>query len=200
MTGHVVELATERKTVRRYSSRRIPMEDVIRALEAARQAPSGANRQPWKFLLVTDPEVKARLRRASERDEKELYENVCGEFREWLLDHGLSHEKPFLEEAPLLVAVLIEKVAPYARESVWVAIGYLLLALVEAGLGSMPYTPSNTEYPLSELNAPKGYGLEAILPIGYSDDENPKEPRKSIEEIVYVNRWGTKLDASFPRS
>ncbi len=130
------------------------MEAVIGALKAARQAPSGANRQPWRFILVDDPELKGRIRRASERGEREMYEKVTGEFREWLLGHGLSQRKPFLEEAPLLVVVLMDRSAPYARESVWVAIGFILLALEESGLSTLPYTPSNTRYPLDELDAP----------------------------------------------
>ena len=81
MTGSILKLATSRKTAREFSSTPVPMEAVIGALEAARQAPSGANRQPWRFILVDDPELKGRIRRASERGEREMYEKVTGEFR-----------------------------------------------------------------------------------------------------------------------
>ena len=193
MTGSILKLATSRKTARKYSSAPVPMEAVIGALEAARQAPSGANRQPWRFILVDDPELKGRIRRASERGEREMYEKVTGKFREWLLGHGLSQRKPFLEEAPLLVVVLMDRSAPYARESVWVAIGFILLALEESGLSTLPYTPSNTRYPLDELDAPPEYALEAILPIGYSEDKKQKESKLSLDEIVRRNKWGDRL-------
>ncbi len=193
MTGSILKLATSRKTAREFSSAPVPLEAVMGALKAARQAPSGANRQPWRFILVDDPELKGRIRRASERGEREMYEKVTGEFREWLLGHGLSQRKPFLEEAPLLVVVLMDRSAPYARESVWVAIGFILLALEESGLSTLPYTPSNTRYPLDELDAPPGYALEAILPIGYSEDKKQKEPKLSLDEIVHRNKWGDRL-------
>ena len=169
------------------------MDDILYALDVARQAPSGANEQPWRFIIVTDPGLKKRIRDASERAERVLYANVKGDFREWLLGHGLSHEKPFLEEAPLLVAVLMVSSAQYARESVWVAVGHFLLALEERGLSTIVYTPSNTALPLAELDSPLGFKLEAILPVGYSDDDTPKESKKDLDEIAFLNRWDEKI-------
>ena len=191
-SGQVLELATSRKTVRKFSTKQVPMDDILYALEAASQAPSGANGQPWRFIIITDPDLKKRIRDASEKAERVLYTKVNGDFKEWLLNHGLSHEKPFLEEAPLLIAVLMNPSAMYAKESIWVAIGHLLLALEERGLSTITYTPSNTNLPLAELDAPQGLKLEAILPVGYSDDETPKEPKKDLEEIAFMNRWGEK--------
>ena len=196
MTGRILELATSRKTVRKFSAKQVPMDDILYALDVARQAPSGANEQPWRFIIVTDPDLKKRIRDASERAERVLYENVKGDFREWLLSHGLSNEKPFLEEAPILVAVLMVASAQYARESLWVAVGHLLLALEERGLSTIVYTPSNTNLPLAELDSPQGFRLEVILPVGYSDDDTPKEPKKDLDEIAFLNRWGEKLTLS----
>lgn len=196
MTGRILELATSRRTVRKFSADPVSMDDILYALEVARQAPSGANEQPWRFIIVTDPGLKKRIRDASERAERVLYENVKGDFREWLLSRGLSHEKPFLEEAPLLVAVLMFASAKYARESLWVAVGHFLLALEERGLSTIAYTPSNTDLPLAELDSPRGFKLEAILPVGYSDDETPKESKKDLDEIAFFNRWGEKLTPS----
>lgn len=196
MTGRILELATSRKTVRKFSAKPVPMDDIRYALDVARQAPSGANEQPWRFIIVTDPDLKKRIKDASERAERVLYENVKGDFREWLLSHGLSHEKPFLEEAPLLVAVLMVASAKYARESLWVAVGHLLLALEERGLSTIVYTPTNTNLPLAELDSPQGFKLEVILPVGYSDDDTPKEPKKDLDEIAFMNRWGEKLTPS----
>ena len=193
ITGQVLELATSRKTVRKFSVKQVPMDDILYALEVARQAPSGANGQPWRFIIITEPDLKKRIRDASEKAERVLYTKVKGDFKEWLLNHGLSHEKPFLEEAPLLIAVLMNASAQYARESIWVAMGHLLLALEEQGLSTITYTPSNTNLPLAELDAPQGYKLEAILPVGYSDDGTLKEPKKDLDEIAFMNKWGVKL-------
>jgi len=196
MTGRILELATSRKSVRKFSAESVSMDDIRYALDVARQAPSGANEQPWRFIVVTDPDLKKRIRDASERAERDLYANVKGDFREWLLDHGLSHEKPFLEGAPILVAVLMMASAKYARESLWVAVGHFLLALEERGLSTIVYTPSDTGLPLAELDSPRGFKLEAILPVGYSDDETPKEPKKDLDEIAFLNRWDEKLASS----
>ena len=193
MTGQVLELATRRRTVREFSTKQVPIDDIFYALEAARQAPSGANGQPWRFIIITEPELKKRIRDASEKAERVLYTKVKGDFKEWLLNHGLSHEKPFLEEASLLIAVLMDASAKYARESIWIAVGHLLLALEERGLSTITYTPSNTNLPLAELNAPQGFKLEAILPVGYSNDEKKKEPKKDLDELVFMNKWGVKL-------
>ncbi len=196
MTERILELATSRKTVRKFSAKPVSMDDILYALNVARQSPSGANEQPWRFIIVTDPDLKKRIRDASERAERVLYENVKGSFRKWLLSHGLSHEKPFLEEAPLLVAVLMVTSAQYARESLWVAVGHFLLALEERGLSTIAYTPSNTDLPLAELDLPQGFKLEVILPVGYSDDESPKEPKNDLDEIAFMNKWGEKITPS----
>jgi nitroreductase len=166
----ILELAIRRKSVRSFSSESVSLEDVLGALEVAAQAPSGANRQPWRFLILTDPDLRFRVREACEKGEKDFYDSVDGEFREWLLAQGLNWRKPFLEEAPLLVVVLMDEDAPYARESVWVAVGFLQLALEERSLSTLTYTPSDTYLPLRELDAPEGFKLEAILPVGFPSD------------------------------
>jgi nitroreductase len=195
-TNIVHELARRRKSVRKFLDSPVEFEAILSSLETACQAPSGANRQPWRFILVKDPDVKRRVRRACEQGEREFYEQVSGEFREWLLSRGLSWEKPFLESAPILVAVLMDQNAPYARESVWIAIGFALLAFEENGLNSFTYTPSNTDYPRKALNAPEDYKLEAILPIGKSADDRMKEGKLRVHEVTFIDRWGNSLDAS----
>jgi nitroreductase len=187
----VYELAKNRKSVRNFSSNRVNIDDVYRALEVAAQAPSGANRQPWRFIIISDPDLKRRVKDACEKGEKQFYDSVGGEFRGWLFSKGLSWRKPFLVEAPLLVAVFMDEKAPYAKESVWVSIGFLLLALEEQGLGTVTYTPSDTDLPSRELEVPEGYKLEAVLPIGHSADEKPRESRHRLEEMVFLNRWHT---------
>ena len=168
------------------------MKTILSVLDTAHYAPSGANEQPWRFLVITDPELRKKVRQSSEKGEREMYAKVSGEFKEWLVGHGLGPMKPFLEEAPVLIVVLMKADAKYARESVWTSIGYILLALEEQGYCTVPYTPSNTSYPLAELSAPKGYRLEAILPVGLSGDNSPRTDRVSLDTLVFINKWGNK--------
>lgn len=191
--SYIRDLASRRKTIRRFSPDPIDLDQVLLALEAACQAPSGANYQPWRFVIVTDSNVRRSIRETCERGEREFYSRVRGELKEWLQAKGLSWRKPFLEDAPLLVLVLSEVEAPYSKESVWLAVGYAILALEELGLGTLTYTPSSTEEVLDEIKAPDGFRLEVILPIGVPKDEKPKEPRRKLHEVSYLNVWESTL-------
>jgi nitroreductase len=190
VTEYIYNLAKRRKTVRKFSSRPVDWKEVIIAIKSACQAPSGANSQPWRFLIVTDIETKRRIRKACEQGEKEFYSKVNDELREWLLRKGLNWRKPFLEEAPLLTLIFSEKKAPYSIQSVWLAIGYILLVIEELGLGTVTYTPSITKDVLDVIDVPKDFRLEAILPIGFSADEKTKEQRLKLDEVTYINSWG----------
>lgn len=187
-------LANRRRSVRKFKPDIVQMEIILNVLDTAHYAPSGANVQPWRFFVITDPEIKKRIRQSSEKGEREMYAKVSGEFKEWLMEQGLSPDKPFLEEAPLLIVVLMKADAKYARESIWTSIGYILLALEEQGYCTVPYTPSKTDYPLNELDAPKGYRLEAILPVGLSNDNSPRMDRVSLDTLVFLNKWGKPFD------
>lgn len=193
MCSHILALARRRKTARVFSSDPVDMRGVLLSLEAACQAPSGSNVQPWRFVVVTDSSLKRRIREACERGERDFYSRVRGRLRDWLRARGFSWRKPFLEEASLLVLVLSETEAPYSTQSVWLAIGYTLLALEELGLGTVTYTPSSAEGVLEAIGVPEGYRLEAILPIGVSADERPKEARRGLHEVLSLNSWGAPL-------
>jgi iodotyrosine deiodinase len=188
--NRILSLARARRSVRRYSREPVDLEDVLYALEAASQAPSGSNRQPWRFMIVTDPEVKVRIREASESCERKFYACVSGELGRWLAGKGLSWSKPFLEEASVLVLVFSEMSAPYHKESVWLATGYVLLALKERGLETLTYTPSDAKRVAESVEAPTGFSLEAVLPIGFSLDSDEKETRRKVGEVTFLNRWG----------
>jgi len=193
MVSYILDLAKRRKTVRRFSSTPINMEDVLVALEIACHAPSGANSQPWRFVIVTDPQIKRKIREVCERIERKFYSEVKGELREWLLARGFTWEKPFLEEAPIIVLVLSVTKAPYSTQSVWLAVGYILLGLEELGLGTVTYTPSTTREVQDEVGIPDEFRVEAILPVGVSAHEKPKEPRFRLSEVTYLNQWAHTL-------
>lgn len=187
--GLILELARRRRSVRSYKPDPPPLEDVIYAIEAALQAPSGANRQPWSFILVRSPHVKRAIREVAEEWERRLHEGrgLPEWFRGWLRERGITWRKPFLTEAPYLIAVLADRRAPYSRESVWLAIGYMLLALEEKGLASLTYTPANPHAVARVLGVTeKTHTLEAIIPVGYPAEEKEKEPRKSLEEALRI--------------
>jgi nitroreductase len=193
LAEYLSTLAKRRKTLRQFSSRPVDWTDVIVAIQAACQAPSGANAQPWRFLIVTDPLTKRRIREACEQAEHAFYSTVKGAVRDWLLQRGLNWRKPFLEDAPLLLLVFSEKQAPYSTPSVWLAIGYLLLVVEALGLGTVTYTPSSTEGILDVLGVPEGFRLEGILPIGFPAEEKTKEPRLDCKAVTYLNAWGALL-------
>ena len=148
-----------RRTVRDFSDEPVLREVIEVAIAAAGTAPSGANQQPWTFVAISDPAIKAKIRAAAEAEEKAFYEGRAGE--EWLeaLAHlGTNWEKPFLETAPWLIAIFQQRFGLdpqgrrikhyYAPESVGIATGFLIAALHQAGLATLTHTPS----PMGFLN------------------------------------------------
>lgn len=191
--GFVLELARRRRSIRRYLPADVGLDRVLYGILVALEAPSGANMQPWRFVVVKDSEVKSRVRRVCEEGEKRFYERVGGELRKWLVERGFSWEKPFLTEAPYLVAVFAELGKPYAVQSVWLAVGYMLLAFEEAGLVSLTYTPPNPGEVGEALGAPPGFALQTIVPVGLAGEDKAKEPRMGLGEAVFVDRWSERL-------
>ena len=190
----VFRLAERRRSIRRFSSEPIDLRDILYALSAALQAPSGANRQPWRFVVIGDQEVKAELRRTCEHWEKRFHESrgVPEWFKRWLEERGIGWEKPFLTEAPYIIAVAAWRKAPYGRESTWLAVGYLLLALEERGLASLTYTPSNPRAAARVLGIPEDYTLETLIPVGRPSEDKAKEPRMDLKEAVFYDHWGNR--------
>ena len=153
------EQLRKRRTVRDFSPEPVAREIIETAIAAAGTAPSGANQQPWTFVAISDPALKARIRVAAETEEKAFYDGRAGE--DWLeaLEHlGTDWQKPFLETAPWLIAIFQQRwgIGPdgqrvkhyYAPESVGIATGFLIAALHQAGLATLTHTPS----PMGFLN------------------------------------------------
>ena len=125
-------------------------------------------------------QLKRNIRRICEDGEKTFYERVRGELGEWLKDKGFTWKKPFLEEAPLLLLVFSYTKAPYSKESTWLAIGYLLLALEEEGLGTVTYTPPNPGEIAKLVGHQKNISLRQFYPLAILTIKNPK----SLERIL----------------
>lgn len=185
-----------RRTVRKYSDKPIPKEVIEKCLLTAGTAPSGANRQPWHFAVVTNPEIKKKIRKAAEKEEEKFYKERAPE--EWLTalePFGTDQFKPFLETAPCLIVIFAEnyEVKPdgkkatnyYVSESVGIATGMLIAAVHEAGLASLTHTPSPMKFLNEILNRPSNERPYLILVIGYPADDAdvPDIRKKPLQEI-----------------
>jgi iodotyrosine deiodinase len=188
-----------RRSIRHFSSDPVPGEVITLALEAASSAPSGANLQPWKFVVVRDPALKREIRLAAEKEEYESYNGRMT--AEWL--HALAPlqtdwHKEFLEIAPVLIVVFKEEygIRPdgthvthyYVNESVGIACGFLLAALNAAGLASLTHTPSPMGFLREILGRPKNEKPFLLIPTGYPAEgcRVPDIRKKSLEEVVIV--------------
>ncbi|MEL7184971.1 MAG: nitroreductase family protein [Pseudomonadota bacterium] len=186
-----------RRTVREFSDRPVPLDVIETALRAANTAPSGANLQPWHFVVISDPDVKSKIRDAAEVEEREFYEHRASE--EWLAalePLGTDEHKPFLETAPYLIAVFLQKFGElpdgrkvkhyYPTESTGLATGMLITALHMAGLATLTHTPSPMRFLNEILDRPKSERPFLLLVVGYpaDDAEVPDIARKPLEDFV----------------
>lgn len=192
------DLLARRRTVREYSDRDVPIELIERAIATAGTAPSGANMQPWRFVVVRDPEVKRQIREAAEREEYKSYHGRMSE--KWLRRLallGTDEHKPFLEIAPYLIVVFrITSINEegeteptyYSQESVGIAVGILLAALHNMGLATLTHTPSPMKFLQEILGRPKNEIPFVLIPVGYpaSNAQVPDIKRKPLSEIMEV--------------
>ncbi len=186
-----------RRTVRDFSDRPVPREIIEDCIRTAGTAPNGANKQPWHFSVVSDPDVKKEIREAAEEEEREFYENrATDEWLEALAPLGTDPNKPFLEDAPYLIAIFSESYGIkgngekethyYVKESVGIATGMLITAVHNAGLVSLTHTPSPMGFLNDILDRPENERPFLLLVVGYPK-ENVKVPditKKSLEKIA----------------
>lgn len=189
-----------RRTVRHYTSEPVPDALIDEAIAVAGSAPSGANMQPWRFVVVRDPEVKRRIREAAEQEEREFYEKRApADWLAALAPLGTDWHKRFLETAPCLIVVfrIDYEIAHdangrerrnkqyYAAESVGIACGFLLAALHLAGLATLTHTPSPMGFLSSLLGRPKNEKPFLLIPVGYpsADAVVPSIEKKPLDAI-----------------
>ena len=184
-------IARNRISAREFSREEIDLGDLLYALDVARHAPSGANQQPWRFIIVTDPKTKKRIRERCEEAERRFHKNPPQSIRRFLLEKGITWRKPFLTDAYALILVFGRKTAPYWIQSVWLSIGYLILALEEVGLASLTYTPSDTSWVHEELGVPEEYVLQAIIPVGKAKHAASVKERIPLLDLIFCGRWGS---------
>ncbi|MDA0803486.1 MAG: nitroreductase family protein [Planctomycetota bacterium] len=188
-----------RRSVRDFSDRPVSQETIEWIIRTAASAPSGAHKQPWSFVAVSDPQTKSQIRVAAEAEEREFYARRASP--EWLADLaplGTDTEKPFLEVAPWLIVVFKQMKDTsgdhasdqvyYVNESVGIACGFLIAAIHMAGLVTLTHTPSPMGFLPKILGRPAHERPFLLLPVGYpaNDCTVPSLRRKSLDDILTV--------------
>ena len=186
-----------RRSVRSFSSRPVARGVIEDCLLAAGSAPSGANMQPWSFVVVSAADVKRRIREAAEKEEYKFYKEQASE--EWLgaiSDLGTDWKKPFLETAPYLIVIFAQRygLSPdgrkikhyYVRDSVGIATGILIAAIHNAGLVCLPYTPSRMGFLNRVLDRRDNERASLILVVGYPEEGTtvPDLSKKTLDETT----------------
>ena len=185
-----------RRSLREFSDAPVMRQTIERLIALAASAPSGANKQPWHFVAVQDPEVKRQIRLAAEEEEKAFYGGRASD--EWLEDlkpFGTDWEKPFLETAPWLIVVFRKNYDVdedgqkaknyYVQESVGIACGFLIAAIHAAGLSTLTHTPSPMDFLAMILGRPTNERAFLLMPVGYAVDgaQVPDISKKDLGEI-----------------
>ncbi|MBK8976526.1 MAG: nitroreductase family protein [Planctomycetes bacterium] len=189
------DVLRRRRSVREFSDRPVPRAVIEGLIRCATTAPSGANKQPWRFVVVGDPELKRRIRQAAEAEERTFYERRANDA--WLADLaplGTDADKPFLEIAPWLVVVFAlyqdddGGQVYYVKESVGLAAGMFLAAAQLAGLATLTHTPSPMGFLRELLGRPATEKPFLLVPVGYPADDcrvpAVASRRKPLEQVV----------------
>ncbi len=188
---------TQRRSVRQFSNRTVPNVVIDACLRVAASAPSGANRQPWHFVVVQDPKLRKRIRLEAEAEERAFYRGGApDDWLEALAPLGTDENKPFLEEASHLIVIFAQRHGMgidgnrtkhyYVQESVGIATGLLISALHQTGLASLTHTPSPMRFLNAILDRPANERPFLILAVGHpaTGAEVPDIPRKSFHNVV----------------
>ncbi|MAT96697.1 MAG: nitroreductase family protein [Anaerolineaceae bacterium] len=195
------ELMKQRHSTRDFADKPVPLEVIMRCLETAGRAPSGANQQPWHFVVVTDPEIKHKIRLAAEEEERAFYAGRASE--EWLealAPLGTDADKSFIDRAGCLIVIFAQSYGLtedgsrvkhyYVQESVGIATGFLIAALHNAGLACLTHTPSPMGFLSEILQRPKNERAYINLVVGYpaEDAQVPQHAldKKDLTEFVTV--------------
>jgi nitroreductase len=185
------EVVRSRRSTRKFKEDRVPPESLDRILDAGRWAPSGSNLQPWRFVVVTDEDVKGKIAEICTRSSTEAWSHFPSRVTSYLEQRGGTPNKLHWSKIPVLVVVCYEVSAKQSHDvalaSAWAAIENMLLATTAEGLAGCPYTTydSREETALKEvLRVPQQFHVAAILQLGSGSTRPPPPSRKRIEEVV----------------
>ncbi|MBN2182756.1 MAG: nitroreductase family protein [Sedimentisphaerales bacterium] len=191
------DLMKLRRSVRQFSNRPIPAEIIENCIKTAGTAPSGANMQPWHFYIISDQKTKKQIRIEAEQIEAEFYSKPANQ--KWVDDIkalGTNFSKPFLEDAPCLIAVFSKTydISPdgtrikhyYVKQSVGIAVGFLIAAIHNAHLACLTYTPASMDFLNKILNCPENERPFMLIPVGYPAEncQVPNIKRKTFRQIT----------------
>ena len=189
---------SKRRSMREFSSENIPEEVIMNIVKTATTAPSGGNAQPFFFCIVKDKDIKQQIRIASEKEEKLNYEKRYSEdFKNKVSKFKVTYEKPFLEDAPYLIVVFKEKYKRvgdkivknnYFTESTGIAMGFLVAAIHNAGLVTLPYSPAPMNFLSDILDMPENFAPVLVFPVGYpkKGTKVPNLKKKKFEEMCKI--------------
>ena len=193
-----------RRSVREFSSKAVPFDLIENAIRVAASAPSGANQQPWSFVVVSDPEVKRQMRFAAEAEEKDNYQRRMSDaWREALAHLGTDWRKPHIEVAPYVIVVFRQAYGLllddrsgreqrvkhyYSEESLGIAVGFLLAALHISGLATLTHTPSPMKFLCDILERPANERPYVLIPVGYPAKGSmvPVIGKKALGDVMSV--------------
>jgi nitroreductase len=192
-----LELMQARRSIRQFSPEPVAPELIENAIRVAGTAPSGAHQQPWTFVVVSDPETRQRLREGAEAEERDFYDRrATPEWKEAIRPIGTDWVKTHITDAPYVIVVFEQAWRPgedgsklkhyYVRESVGIAVGFLLAALQASGLCALTHTPSPMRFLSEILDRPENERPFILIPVGYpaEDAEVPDIERKPLDEIL----------------
>lgn len=196
------DLMEQRRSVRAFSDQPVPRDLIELAIMTASTAPSGAHKQPWRFVATDDPVLKAQIRAAAEEEERVNYldNRMNAEWQEALAPLGTDHHKEFLEVAPWIVVLFEERyeVRPngehrknyYVKESCGIAAGLFIASLQQMGLATLTHTPSPMQFLRTVLHRPKNERPFVLFPVGYAlpDAKVPDLQRKPFADVAVFER------------
>ena len=162
------ELMKNRRSTRDFLNKEFSEEKLNLVLKAGQLAPSGADQKPYVYIVVDDMALKKEIKQYCEDADKRSYDNSKEWFKKWMKGKDISLKKDFLVDAPYLVVVAGETDKPYWLESTWISISYMILAAEAEGLGTLTYTPSETDFLNDILELPKKLTPVVIIPVGYA--------------------------------
>ncbi|MCA8919705.1 MAG: nitroreductase family protein [Planctomycetes bacterium] len=196
-------LLRQRRSRRFFTSQEIEPDKLERALQAAMRAPSGANTQPWEYVLIERGPIRDKVRELCEKADVKFHDVSPGWLKQFFKDHEITPIKEFAANAPYLVAVFGRRDLPFWLQSVWLSVANFITALELEGIHSLTYTPSLTRDFNKLLGVDETWSCQAVLPIGYgkADEELKPRPRLGPAEKAHVVDGEGKLkpfDARLP--
>jgi nitroreductase len=190
------EMMEKRRTTRHFSEKKVPRELIEMAIKTAGTAPSGAHLQPWTFVAISNEDLKIKIRRAAEEEERKTYsERMPEAWAELLRPLGTDHIKEHITDAPWIVVVFRQskrmrmngEMGPtyYSQESCGIAIGLFIAAIQNMGLTTLTHTPSPMKFLRDILERPEHEHAMLLMPVGYpaEDAKVPNLTRKNLDEI-----------------